>query len=602
MKLRTTVFLWVIVLVLAVLGAAIGTIAVVFDRSTRARLAEEATRSREVVMDLHEERTRLARQECRVVAEEPRLKAVVATEDVARETILDAVRTLSQTVDASVFVIVDAQGALIADSAAPEAVGFELMDRTVVKDALTAESGEQSGVWLADGKAYLVGGCRLQFGARTVGALVIGHAIDDAFAQTASKHIGGTVIVAVDKAAITLPPADTGAAEIAAAIDAVRAGKREVTLGDEAWFAQVIAIPGYHGEHTAEYVLVRSIDQALAPARRVIRFLLVIVAAAALATLIFAFGLARRLARPIDALVARTKSIASGDLTPKPAVGPTEVKALGAAMDAMAKEIDEGRAALLDKDRLAREMEIAARIQTSILPRNLVVDGLDIAAKMVPATEVGGDYYDLIAVPGGCWIAIGDASGHGLTAGLVMMMVQSGLGTLVRATPDASPKDLVRALNTVMYENIHDRLETERHMTLSLLRYRTDGSIVVAGAHMDGIAWRAATKTTELLPTVGTFIAIAEDIDHVNQEITWTLGDGDLLVLLTDGVTEAEDASGRSFDYAGVRRIVEERAADPVVAIRDAVFGALRKHSPALADDATILVLRYGAPPGKLST
>lgn len=602
MKLRTTVFLWVIVLVLAVLGAAIGTIAVVFDRSTRARLAEEATRSREVVMDLHEERTRLARQECRVVAEEPRLKAVVATEDVARETILDAVRTLSQTVDASVFVIVDAQGALIADSAAPEAVGFDLMDRTVVKDALTAESGEQSGVWLADGKAYLVGGCRLQFGARTVGALVIGHAIDDAFAQTASKHIGGTVIVAVDKAAITLPPADTGAAEIAAAIDAVRAGKREVTLGDEAWFAQVIAIPGYHGEHTAEYVLVRSIDQALAPARRVIRFLLVIVAAAALATLIFAFGLARRLARPIDALVARTKSIASGDLTPKPAVGPTEVKALGAAMDAMAKEIDEGRAALLDKDRLAREMEIAARIQTSILPRNLVVDGLDIAAKMVPATEVGGDYYDLIAVPGGCWIAIGDASGHGLTAGLVMMMVQSGLGTLVRATPDASPKDLVRALNTVMYENIHDRLETERHMTLSLLRYRTDGSIVVAGAHMDGIAWRAATKTTELLPTVGTFIAIAEDIDHVNQEITWTLGDGDLLVLLTDGVTEAEDVSGRSFDYAGVRRIVEERAADPVVAIRDAVFGALRKHSPALADDATILVLRYGAPPGKQST
>ena len=602
MKLRTTVFLWVIVLVLAVLGAAIGTIAVVFDRSTRARLAEEATRSREVVMDLHEERTRLARQECRVVAEEPRLKAVVATEDVARETILDAVRTLSQTVDASVFVIVDAQGALIADSAAPEAVGFDLMDRTVVKDALTAESGEQSGVWLADGKAYLVGGCRLQFGARTVGALVIGHAIDDAFAQTASKHIGGTVIVAVDKAAITLPPADTGAAEIAAAIDAVRAGKREVTLGDEAWFAQVIAIPGYHGEHTAEYVLVRSIDQALAPARRVIRFLLVIVAAAALATLIFAFGLARRLARPIDALVARTKSIASGDLTPKPAVGPTEVKALGAAMDAMAKEIDEGRAALLDKDRLAREMEIAARIQTSILPRNLVVDGLDIAAKMVPATEVGGDYYDLIAVPGGCWIAIGDASGHGLTAGLVMMMVQSGLGTLVRATPDASPKDLVRALNTVMYENIHDRLETERHMTLSLLRYRTDGSIVVAGAHMDGIAWRAATKTTELLPTVGTFIAIAEDIDHVNQEITWTLGDGDLLVLLTNGVTEAEDVSGRSFDYAGVRRIVEERAADPVVAIRDAVFGALRKHSPALADDATILVLRYGAPPGKLST
>jgi len=553
-------------------------------------------------MDLHQERTRLAQQECRVVAEEPRLKAVVATEDVARETILDAVRTLSQTVNAGVFVIVDAHGALIADSAAPDAEGFDLMDRAVVKDALTTEAGEQIGVWLADGKAYLVAGCRLEFGARAVGALVIGHAIDDAFAQTASKHTDGVVVVAVDKAPITLAPPDTTAAEITAAIDRVRAGEREVTLGDESWYAQILPIPGYQGEHTAEYLLVRSIDQALAPARRVIRFLLFIVGAAALATLIFAFGLARGLSRPIDALVARTRAIASGDLAPKPAAGPTEVKALGVAMDAMAKEIDEGRAALLDKDRLAREMEIAARIQTSILPRNLVVDGLDIAAKMITATEVGGDYYDLIAVPGGAWIAIGDVSGHGLAAGLVMMMVQSGLGTLARATPDANPKDMVRALNTVMYENIHDRLETERHMTLSLLRYRIDGSIVVAGAHMDGVVWRAATKTTELLPTIGTFLAITEDIDHVNQETTWKLSHGDLLVLLTDGVTEAEDASGKAFDYAGVRRVVEERAADPVVAIRDAVFSALRKHSPALADDATILVLRYGAPPGKQST
>ncbi|MGE3768942.1 MAG: PP2C family protein-serine/threonine phosphatase [Kofleriaceae bacterium] len=602
MKLRTTVFLWVIVLVLAVLGAAIGTIAVVFDRSTRSRLAEEAARNREVVMDLHQERTRLARQECRVVAEEPRLKAVVATEDVARETILDAVRTLSQTVDAGVFVIVDAQGALIADGAAPEAEGFDLMDRVVVKDALTAEAGEQVGVWLADDKAYLVAGCRLEFGARVVGALVIGHAIDDAFAQTASKHTDGAVVVAIDRKPITLMPPDTSEAEIAGAIDRVRAGEREVTLGDEAWFAQLVPIPGYQGEHAAEYLLVRSIDQALAPARRVIRFLLFIVGAAALATLIFAFGLARGLARPIDALVARTKAIAGGDLGAKPVAGPTEVKALGAAMDAMAKEIDEGRAALLDKDRLAREMEIAARIQTSILPRNLVVDRLDIAAKMLTATEVGGDYYDVIAVPGGCWIAVGDASGHGLTAGLVMMMVQSGLGTLVRATPDASPKDLVRALNTVMYENIHDRLETERHMTLSLMRYRTDGTFVVAGAHMDAVVWRAKTRTTELLPTVGTFLAITEDIDHVNQETTWALEDGDVLVLLTDGVTEAEGADGTAFDYAGVRRIVEARATEPVVAIRDGVFSALRKHSPALADDATMLVLRYGAPSGKQTT
>jgi sigma-B regulation protein RsbU (phosphoserine phosphatase) len=148
MKLRTTVFLWVLILVVAIVGATIGTIAIVFDRSTRTRLAEELERSREVALDLDKNRQSLHKQECKVVAEEPRLKAVVATEDVARETILDAVRTLASTLDAGVFVIVDAEGRLIADSAAPDAEGFDLKDRDVVAKALA--TGElQSGLWVA---------------------------------------------------------------------------------------------------------------------------------------------------------------------------------------------------------------------------------------------------------------------------------------------------------------------------------------------------------------------------------------------------------------------------------------------------------------------
>ena len=113
---------------------------------------------------------------------------------------------------------------------------------------------------------------------------------------------------------------------------------------------------------------------------------------------------------------------------------------------------------------------------------------------------------------------MGDASGHGLTAGLVMMMVQTGVSTLVRADPDAKPSHVIKTLNTVLFENIHDRLEAERHMTLSLMRYEQTGRLVVAGAHMDAVVWRAATQTTELWPTKGTFLAITDDIDHVNVE------------------------------------------------------------------------------------
>jgi sigma-B regulation protein RsbU (phosphoserine phosphatase) len=262
----------------------------------------------------------------------------------------------------------------------------------------------------------------------------------------------------------------------------------------------------------------------------------------------------------------------------------------------MAIEIGQSRAVLADKERLTRELEIAARIQTSILPRNLAVGGLEISARMMTATEVGGDYYDVLPIDGGCWIAIGDASGHGLTSGLVMMMVQTGVATLVRSQPAANPRDVVQTLNRVVFENVHDRLEAERHMTLSLLRYRSDGTVVVAGAHMDAVVWRAATDTVETLVTPGTFLAISEDIDQINVERTWKLEPRDVVVLLTDGVTEAEDTKGRPFGYEGVIAEVEPRSSRPVAQIRDAIFTALIKHSPTLADDATILVLRYVGP------
>lgn len=594
MKLRTTVFLWVLLLVVAVLGTTIGTIAYVFDRSTRARVERDLARSRVVTLDLHAGRASLLRQECRVVAEEPRLKAVVATEDVARETILDAVRTLAETLHAGVFVIVDAEGRLIADSADPEAEGFDLANRPVVGNALG--NGEESGVWLADGKAFQVQGCRLEFGARVVGALVVGHAIDDEIAATVARQTGGSLIVVADRAATTALPDGIHPGELGPALDAVRRGSREVELGGTHYYAQLVGVPGYHGESRVEYLLLHSIDEALAPGRKIIHILLLLLAGAALATLVLALGLARRLSRPIDALVARTQAIAQGDLAPRSVAGPTEVRALGSAMDRMAKEIDESRAALADKERLARELEIAARIQTSILPRHMSVEGLEIAARMMTATEVGGDYYDVLPIEEGCWIAVGDASGHGLTAGLVMMMVQTGVATLVRADAMASPSKIVKTLNRVLFENVHDRLEAERHMTLSLMRYHRSGTLVVAGAHMDAVCWRAATQTIEMLRTPGTFLAITDDIDHVNIERQWALQAGDLLVLLTDGVTEAEDAHGRPFGYEGVVDAVEARATQPVSVIQHALFEAVTKHSPTLADDCTIVVLRYVGP------
>jgi len=85
------------------------------------------------------------------------------------------------------------------------------------------------------------------------------------------------------------------------------------------------------------------------------------------------------------------------------------------------------------RDALWGEMEIAKRIQTSLLPTIRQVNGFEVSAKMLPAQEVGGDYYDVIVTQRGeLWVTIGDVSGHGVESGLIMMMTQTSVSTSVQ--------------------------------------------------------------------------------------------------------------------------------------------------------------------------
>src|SRR5262249_9515301 len=127
-------------------------------------------------------------------------------------------------------------------------------------------------------------------------------------------------------------------------------------------------------------------------------------------------------------------------------------------LEATARDLEKATAELVAKQRLEQELEIGARIQTSIPPASVEIQGLQISGRMRPATEVGGDYFDAFPVPNGGWVAIGDVAGHGLTAGLVMLMAQSVIAGLGRASPLASPARLLQTVNAVLFENIRRRL------------------------------------------------------------------------------------------------------------------------------------------------
>jgi serine phosphatase RsbU (regulator of sigma subunit) len=251
---------------------------------------------------------------------------------------------------------------------------------------------------------------------------------------------------------------------------------------------------------------------------------------------------------------------------------------------------------LLEQRRLEEELELAARVQTALLPRDLGVEGLEIAASMLPATEVGGDYYDVIPFEHGAWLCIGDVAGHGLNAGLVMLMMQSAVSALAKDDPLRAPDRALSALNATLYDNIRLRLRRDEHATLTLLRYQRDGTVLFAGAHEELLVFRAADGRCEAIATPGPWLGAMPDIARFASTRRLNLGDGDVLVLYTDGLTEARDGGQRQFGLERVEAELLRTADEPVETIRRALLAAVRAFSAVLDDDVTLLVARYRAP------
>jgi phosphoserine phosphatase RsbU/P len=249
-----------------------------------------------------------------------------------------------------------------------------------------------------------------------------------------------------------------------------------------------------------------------------------------------------------------------------------------------------------EKQRLEQELSIATRIQTSILPRDFKVRGLEIAATMLPATEVGGDYYDVLPTAQGCWIGIGDVAGHGLRPGLVMMMLQSVVAALVRSTPGATPHELLSVVNAVLYDNVRERLQQDEHATLSLIRYCDSGELLFAGAHEDMLVLRADTGKVEPVQTLGTWVGATRDVGDAMQDSTTRLRDGDVLVLYTDGVIEAMNQAGEQFGTPRLVHEIERAGSRPVAEIRDQICSAVTEFMDQQRDDIALLVARYRTP------
>ncbi len=263
------------------------------------------------------------------------------------------------------------------------------------------------------------------------------------------------------------------------------------------------------------------------------------------------------------------------------------------------KKVEERTAELeAARDALWGEMELAKKIQTVLLPHKPVIDGYELATHMAPADEVGGDYYDIINTAGMDWIIIGDVSGHGVSAGLIMMMAQTSIHTVLAGNYETSPGELLSHINQVLTENIR-RLSDDKYMTITVISCIKDGVFHHAGLHQDIIIHRYNSQKIEILETTGMWLGIMPDIKPMMDDNAFRLEKGDVMLLYTDGLTEAwlqgtvrnhRNPETEMFGSDKLIDIFRDNAARSPKEIKEAILAALSGYR--LADDVTLVVVK----------
>jgi len=234
------------------------------------------------------------------------------------------------------------------------------------------------------------------------------------------------------------------------------------------------------------------------------------------------------------------------------------------------------------------EMELATRIQTALVPSKPLLHGCDVAASMFPAEIVGGDYYDVVNVGEYDWVLIGDVSGHGVPAGLIMMMCQTAVQTELQAHPNLEPNVLLGRINSTLVENMR-RLGEQKYMTLTAIRRDPDGTFHFAGLHQDLFIRRAESGKVERIPSQGTWIGLMHDIEKSLPVEHFKLNSGDVLLLYTDGITEAKK-DGKLLENDGLVKLLEETRARTAEDILETILEAIERYE--VDDDVSVIVIR----------
>ncbi|MBZ5562602.1 MAG: PP2C family protein-serine/threonine phosphatase, partial [Acidobacteriia bacterium] len=276
-----------------------------------------------------------------------------------------------------------------------------------------------------------------------------------------------------------------------------------------------------------------------------------------------------------------------------------QLSALGEAFDSMTASVERLLRESQEKSRLESELEIARQVQRQLFPQTAPsVSGLELYGVCKAARSVSGDYYDFLRLgENRVGLVLGDVSGKGISAALLMAAIQSALraqfydgfrpkpGTLAASFSTA---EIVARLNLQLYENT----PAEKYVTFFFGHY--DGatrrlSYTNAG-HLPPVLFRH--DRIERLRAGGTVVGLFASTEYEQAEIV--LEPGDLLLAFTDGITEPENTYGEEFGEKRVLEVAQRALHDPPEVLVEEIYRSISDWtgSPELQDDMTLVVAK----------
>jgi phosphoserine phosphatase RsbU/P len=274
--------------------------------------------------------------------------------------------------------------------------------------------------------------------------------------------------------------------------------------------------------------------------------------------------------------------------------GGKDLELLNAAANQIAISLENARLyqSESEKIKIERDLDLARKIQQGLLPKCIPnLSGLDICGEMIPAMQVGGDYYDLIQLSDTkLFVAVGDVSGKGLSASLYMTKLQTMIQISTKAS--ASPKEILIEINKRLYESI----ERSWFITMTLALFDTEAKTVkfCRAGHMPLLT--ANNGTVESIKTEGIGLGLekGEVFDRTLQEVEIKIKPNQIFAFFSDGITEAMNENDELFGEDKLNEILKGKSYNRSSEIMNKVWSEVSnfRGSAQPNDDMTMVIVK----------